>query len=695
MKQKVSKTLVSASISASLVVPVLAQSNGGVSALSDSTVVGETLAPSADALTAFRTGTPIIDVPQSASIFTSQEIKDQGLESLGELVEYTPGVNNSQGEGHRDAVVFRGVRSTADFFIDGVRDDVQYYRPLYNVESVEFLRGANALFFGRGGTGGVINRVTKKPVFGEDFVEWTGKVNSFGGFTQQFDYNNSVTDKTAIRLNASYDKLKNHRDFYYGDQVGINPTLTHRFNDSTSLRFSFEHLNHERFIDRGIPTGANGEPVESLRDVVFGDPELNFSSLEANILRVTLDHSFCDWKSSVTASYASYDKVYQNFYASKYDPATDAVTMDGYLDTTQRSRFQLSGDLTGELTTGSIEHKLALGAEFIRTSNDNDRYNTNFTPDQNADSDTEQFFASSFSIKNGVGTNINGTQVVNDFNTSLADDTQATVNVYSFYLQDEIAVTKWLDVILGARFDSFEIEVDGTSTGNQKDSNVSPRLGVVVKPMENLSLYASYSETFLPSAGGQYANAGDRFEPDTFETMELGLKWDVKENLFLTLAAFQTDQSAATDVDGDGLQDRQDSEISGFEAQLKGKISDQWFVNAGFTHLDSKTASGKITRDTPENSFSIWNNYKVNDKLALGLGLIYQDETLTGNGSSSKLPSYFRVDAGAAYQLNEACRISLHIENLFDTDYYPTSHSTHQATVGAPINATLGVTYRF
>ena len=117
-----------------------------------------------------KTPTPIIDVPQSLSIITADQIAAQGFTSIGDIIDYTPGVNTSQGEGHRDAVVFRGVRSTADFYIDGVRDDVQYYRPLYNLEQVEILRGPNALLFGRGGTGGILNRVTKKGEIGQDFT---------------------------------------------------------------------------------------------------------------------------------------------------------------------------------------------------------------------------------------------------------------------------------------------------------------------------------------------------------------------------------------------------------------------------------------------------------------------------------------------------------------------------------------------
>ena len=130
-----------------------------------------------------------MDVPQTLSIVTDDDIKNQGFRELGDIVRYTPGVNTSQGEGHRDSVVFRGVRSTADFYLDGVRDDVQYYRSLYNLEQVEILRGPNALLFGRGGTGGMINRVTKKAVIGEEFGIIDIGSDNFGAFDVSADYN--------------------------------------------------------------------------------------------------------------------------------------------------------------------------------------------------------------------------------------------------------------------------------------------------------------------------------------------------------------------------------------------------------------------------------------------------------------------------------------------------------------------------
>ena len=219
-----------------------------------------------DQVTALKTPVPIIDVPQTLSIVTDDEIRKQGFRELGDIVRYTPGVNTSQGEGHRDSIVFRGVRSTADFYLDGVRDDVQYYRSLYNLEQVEILRGPNALLFGRGGTGGIINRVTKKAVLDEQFGSFDKGADSFGAFDFAVDYNVSTGEKSALRINFHSDTLENHRDYFDGDRYGFNPTLRLELSPVTTLDLSYEHADHERFIDRGVPT-LNGEPVEAFEEI--------------------------------------------------------------------------------------------------------------------------------------------------------------------------------------------------------------------------------------------------------------------------------------------------------------------------------------------------------------------------------------------------------------------------------------------
>lgn len=237
-----------------------------------------------DQVNALKTPVPILDVPQTVSIVTDDDIRKQGFREIGDVIRYVPGVNTSQGEGHRDSLVFRGVRSTADFFQDGVRDDVEYYRSLYNVEQIEILRGPNALLFGRGGTGGVINRVSKKAVFNDKFGAVDFGVDSFGANDLTLDYNVQSGDNSALRFMMHSDALENHRDHYDGQRTGINPTLKLKVTERTTLDISYEYADHERFIDRGVPT-ENGKPVKRFEKITFGDIDVNLTTLEAAIFR--------------------------------------------------------------------------------------------------------------------------------------------------------------------------------------------------------------------------------------------------------------------------------------------------------------------------------------------------------------------------------------------------------------------------
>ena len=661
-----------------------------------------------DQINALKSPTPIIDVPQSLTIMTADEMSERGFNSIGDIIDYVPGVNTSQGEGHRDAVVFRGVRSTADFFIDGVRDDVQYYRPLYNLEQIEVLRGPNALLFGRGGTGGILNRVTKKGEIGQSFTEMQTTVDSFGGFGVQVDSNFDTSDSSAFRINAMFEGLENHRDFYDGERVGINPTARFELGFNTTLDLSYEYLDHERFIDRGIPTGTNGRPVEAFENVVFGDPNLNLATLEAHLFRASLQHAFNDsLKGNFNAFYGDYDKFYQNFYVSGYDQANtpDVVTLDGYADNTQRENLILSGNLIGEFNTGNVQHTMIAGVEFIETASDQDRYNAFW--DTTLD-DNEMFLVTRpLDLRNGVGTNANGNLTSNDFSVDLNDDTHVDIDVFSAFIQDEIQITDHLDLILGARFDSFDIKVfnvPANETRSRKDEEVSPRMGLIFKPQEDISIYGSYSESFLPRSGEQYANInGDnnQLDPNTFTNLEAGLKWDFADGMSLTAAVFEIEQSSPQVADNDpSTLDVIDSEITGFEAQIKGQLNRYWYVSAGYSYLDGEQVNrsgntGLRPRELPENSLSMWNNFQVTDRFGFGVGMTYQDDSFIDNGNTATLPSFTRFDAAAYYDVSDQLSLQLNVENLTDELYFPNAHSTHQASVGAPLNARFTANWRF
>ncbi len=661
-----------------------------------------------DQVNSLKAPTPVIDVPQSLSLYSADEIILRGFTNIAQTVNYTPGVNNSQGEGHRDAVVFRGVRSTADFFIDGVRDDVQYYRPLYNLEQVEILRGPNALLFGRGGTGGVLNRVTKKGVIGESFNTAQASVDTFGAFGFQIDSNFDAGETAAFRINAMYESLNNHRDFYDGDRFGINPTAKFLLGDNTTVDVSYEYIDHERFIDRGIPTGADGRPVEAFEDIVFGDPEVNTTTLQAHLFRAAVQHEFSEnLKGNFSAFYGDYDKFYGNFYASGYDQVNtpDRVTLDGYEDETQRKNLILSSNLVGEGVTGDIGHTVIAGVEYINTSSDQFRFNSfwNTTSDDN-----EVFLIERpLNLRGSVGVNADGVATINDFTADLNDDTRVDIDVFSAYIQDQIEIADWLDVVVGGRYDRFEIEVfnvPANETRTRTDDRVSPRFGLIVKPQENVSIYASYSESFLPRSGEQFANINgnnNQLDPNTFTNLEAGIKWDIEDRISITAAIFEIEQSSPQVADNDPeTLDVIDSTIEGFEIQVTGQLTDFWFVSAGYSYLDGEQVNrsgptGLRPRELPENMFSIWNNFQVTEKFGLGIGMTYQDESFINNGNTAVLPSYTRFDAAAYYDVSDDIRLQVNVENLTDKLYFPNSHSTHQATVAPPLNARFAINARF
>ena len=653
-----------------------------------------------------KTPTPIIDVPQSLSIVSAEQITQQGFDSIADIVLYTPGVTVSQGEGHRDAVVFRGVRSTADFFVDGVRDDVQYYRSLYNLEQVEILRGPNALLFGRGGTGGIVNRVTKKGAIGETFTGFQASVDTFGAYSGQVDLNLATSDSSAFRINVAGESLNNHRDFFGGERIAVNPSFAAELGPETRLDLSYEYINNDRFIDRGIPSTDAGLPARELADITFGDTDDNFTTFEAHVLRATLQHRFSDnLKGNVTASYGDYDKLYSNLFAVSFDEAAGTVGLDGYVDTTQRQSLTFAGNLIGEFATGSIGHTVLFGGEYIDTSNDNDRFNTFFDQTQ----DDVEFFtvARPIALSNGVGVNASGNVTVNNF-SDLNDDTEADVEVLSFYVQDEIELAPWLNIVLGARFDSFDITVDNVETfidtgtrdiRSRRDTEISPRFGVILKPQENISVYGSFSESFLPRSGEQFTDINppdDALAPNTFQNLELGLKWNFASGLSATAAIFDLEQSSPQVSDNqDGTLDVIETSVSGVELQLRGQLTDWWHISAGYTYLDGEQANGLRPRELPENSFSLWNNLKVTERLGFGAGLTYQDDSLADNGNTVTLPSYVRFDLGAYYDVSDALRLQVNVENLFDEEYFPNAHTANNITVGAPLNARFTISGQF
>lgn len=648
---------------------------------------------------ATKTQTPLIDIPQSLSVISREQLDDQMLTDLGDVLRYTPGASIGQGEGHRDQITIRGQNTTADFFVDGIRDDVQYFRPLYNLERVEILRGSNALIFGRGGGGGVINRVTKTAVIGETFGSASASVDSFGSTYLSGDVNTAVSANLGLRLNAFYEGLGNHRDFYSGDRFAFNPTFAFAPGANTRIEASYEYIDDDRSVDRGVPA-SGGAPLMGFDNTFFGSPEFNLTRFEGHVVRARLTHDFSESLSfNQTVQYGDYDKLYQNVFATGFDAAAGTVTFDGYRDTTGRENFIAQGNLVWEGEAGGLGHTLLLGYEYGDQQTANGRRNVFFQASQDN--------VVTFPFSDPLALPAFSFPAVNR-------DTTSDAQFLSFYAQEQLSIGDHIILIGGIRYDRFDLQVidaievaDGPGDGNdgilgRVDHVWSPRAGLIVKPIENLSLYASYSRSFLPRSGDQFLSltpSQETLAPERFDNYEIGVKWDPIAELSLTAAVFRLDRENGTTPDpaNPGNAILTGSRTEGFEFQLVGRLLPGWQINAGYSYLDAdergRVVGGVLANreiaQVPEHMVSLWSRYDISERFGFGAGLTHQSSQFASIGNSVRLPGYTRVDAAIYYVVSDNIELQLNVENLFDEDYFPAAHNDNNISTGEPLNARL------
>jgi len=646
--------------------------------------------------TATKTDTPLRDVPQSVTIVTRQLIKDTSAQSIADVVRYVPGVTPQQGEGHRDAITIRGQSTTADFFVDSIRDDAQYYRDTYNVERVELLKGSNAMIFGRGGGGGILNRVLKQ-ADGQSFREVTLQGGMFGNKRLTTDMGARVSDTLALRFNGLYENSDSFRNFVHLQRYGINPTLTWSPLPSTQFRLTYEFFHDDRVVDRGVPS-FQGRPFDVSRSTFFGNPDSSPAYVDAHILSGVVEHTFdSGLKVKNQARYANYRKFYQNVFPGAINAAATLVNISAYNQQTNRENIVNQTDWTYKFHTDFIKHTLLFGTEFGQQNSFTYRQTGFFTGD-----------AASINVPLASPT----TFAPVGFRMSPTDGlANARLNIASVYLQDQIELTPWLQLIGGARYERFDLDFNNQRTGqnlNRVDNLVSPRAGLVFKPTETLSIYGSYSISYLPSAGDQFSalsNTTINFRPEKFTNREIGMKWDVNPVLAATAAVYQLDRenTTANDPNNPGFVVLTgSSRTEGFEAGLTGYILPQWQIAGGYGHQNgyytSDTTNARRGAKVPQvaaDTFSLWNRYQFNPMWGAGVGVIYQSHFYPGADNTVRVPGFARVDAALFWKFNDNLRGQVNIENVLDTKYISVAHSNNNLSPGSPRAVRVSLTANF
>ncbi len=639
--------------------------------------------------------TPLRDIPQSITVVTEHQMRDQAMQSIGDVVRYVPGVTAIQGENNRDQLVIRGNSTSADFFVNGVRDDVQYFRDLYNVERMEILKGSNAMIFGRGGGGGVVNRVTKDAGF-QSSRELTVLGGSFGTKRITADFNERINDRYAFRLNAVAENSNSFRDYVGLKRFGVNPSLTFVPSGQTTVTFSYEYFRDARGSDRGVPS-YQGLPADVDKATFFGNPAYNDVWAYVNQASVNVEHHEGPITFHNRTSFGDYDRGYQNFVPGAVNAAKDAVALTGYNHATKRRNLFSQTDVALATSTGPIRHTLLGGAEFGLQFTDNFR-NTGF------------FNNSSTAVSVPYSNPVIDTPVT--FRQSATDaDNHLNTQVSAAYFQDQIELTRQLQAIAGLRFDNFDLKYhDNRNNENLRriDNLPSPRAGLVFKPSVPLSIYASYGVSYLPSSGDQFSSLTsitEQVEPEKFNNYEAGLKWDLLHGLSLTTAVFRLDRlnTRSTDPnDPTRILQTGKTRNRGYELGLSGKIVPVWEIAGGYAYQDAFIAAATMSASqeakvaqTPHHTFSLWNNFRIGRKLGAGVGLVSRSVMYAAVDNTVILPGYVRADAALSYSVLPKLRLQMNVENVLDRSYFVNADGNNNISPGAPRTFRAGMTTRF
>jgi catecholate siderophore receptor len=633
---------------------------------------------------ATKTSTALRDTPQSITVLPPERLRDQSMTSISDVLNYVPGVTSHQGENNRDQVVIRGVSSSADFFLNGVRDDVQYYRDLYNVERVEILKGPNAMIFGRGGGGGIINRVSKVPRSSAS-REFTIQGGSFSDRRFTGDINQPFGKEMAVRANGLYEGAESFRQFVNRRRYGVNPTMSILPSSNTRIDVGYEHFYDSRTADRGIPSFM-GRPADVPIGTYFGDPHNSYAHARVNLVTGQVESLYDHWSIRNRTMLGNYDRAYQNYVPGAVNSTRTLVALTAYNNSTKRRNVFSQTDAAFYVSTGNVKHVLLAGAELGRQLTDNFR-NTGF------------FNNVSTSIQAPFADPVITIPVT--FRQSATDaDNHLKANLAATYIQDQVELSKQFQVVAGLRFDYFDLRFHNNRNGDdlrRVDRLMSPRLGLVYKPIAAMSVYATHSISYLPSSGDQFSSltvVTQQVKPEQFRNYEIGVKWDLRRNLSVTTAWYRQDRTntRATDPnDPTRILQTGKQRTRGFEAEVSGAVTRAWTLAGGYALQDARITSattaapaGAFVPLVPRQTFTLWNKYQLISRFGVGLGIAHRSDAFAAIDNKVTLPGYTKVDAAAYFRLAEKWKLQAHFDNLLNSKYYLNADGNNNISPGAP-----------
>lgn len=732
---------------------------------------------------------PLLDTPQTITVVTKDVMDAQGLLSLRDVLTTLPGITFGAGEGgggYGDSINLRGFSANSDITTDNVRDSAQYSRTdTFNLEALELVNGANSVYSGAGSVGGNINLVSKG-VRENDFtvVQAGAGTDSYGRVT--VDSNTSLDNGVAFRINAmAHQNDAPGRDYEDFKRWGIAPSIAFGLGTDTRFTLGYFHQSDDNFPQYGVPYfSAFGGPLPGVDPSnYYGYHNVDKQEIDVDMLTGVFERDFGD--AMTLRSLARFQQVDQLSIVdapqgtwcldSGINPATGAACARGSVPGTglitatgprglsrdTRNAIAISQtDLTSRFSTGSIEHALVTGVSFSHES---------FALDsgavlRNADGSPATLPLLGIANPDSLYTG--------PYSFFLTGRTEGSLDNQAVYAFDTLEFNeKWM-LNLGARYEHNEGDsatwniktytVPTTANPRPDNSNIgavlsrnpvaendddlfSYRAGLIFKPVENGTIYLSYSNSKTPSkasvngscnlsssttvAAGTVNCSAD---PETAVNYELGTKWDVMDSLAVTAAVFRNERqnykvadpgnpanpSGEQQLDGE-------ARVDGVTVGVAGRITHDWSIFANVTYLESEVLQG-VSDDclarprpacanttnpdplkgmpisaTPERAGSIWTSYDLN-QWTFGYGITYQNgyEYYTSSATNlvnnfGDIKGYTTHRAMVGYEINERLSLQLNANNLFDKEYYIRVRNNGWATPGDARQVVLSASYRF
>ncbi|MEM6432330.1 MAG: TonB-dependent siderophore receptor [Cyanobacteria bacterium P01_D01_bin.115] len=645
-----------------------------------------------------RTGVDIRDTPSSIQVIPQQVIEDQNATNVRDIVRNASGVNFESAFGSRsEQFILRGFR--AERFRNGFRESGFASRTqteLANIEQIEVLKGPASILFGRAEPSGIINFVTKQPLR-EPFYELAFTMGSFDFTRPTLDFTGPLTadGSLAYRLNAAYESADSFRDGFESERFFVAPVLSWQIGHNTELTLEYSYLNDTRPNDDGavlLGEDEDGDLIFSPSNVFIGDPSLR-ADYDEHRTELYLDHRFNNNLSSRSSiRYSNSREGAGNAPSAVSGPSEDGRNFP-ILETQgfqELETFTIQNDLIGTFNTGSVEHTVLFGLEYAKESR--------------TDTRVEERDVGLFDVFNPEAFVAPPVAIVPFESARFFSSANES---FGIYLQNQIAFSENLQLVVGGRFDTFNEESNRAGEVSETEADAfSPRVGVIYRPIEPITLYASYTRSFTPNGGTNVD--GETFDPERGTAFEVGVKTEIiPDRLFSTLALYDTTLTNVRTADPDNpvfSVITGEQRIRGIELDVQGEILPGWDIFSGYAYTDAEVTEdnripvGNRLTSVPEHNFNLWTKYTIQEGdyagLGFGAGLFYVGERAGDRDNSFFVDGYARVDAAISYE-RDNYRFGLNFQNLFDTEYIEAATDDLSIFFGAPFTVLGTVSVEF